>query len=92
MLAERQQEQQTQLAGGAGAGAGPLPPLDPSQLYFARALYTFYASSPAELTPKENEIVAVMGKLYPAMGAETDPRIGVSARAMSMLRLSQVLY
>ncbi|KAI0758422.1 hypothetical protein BD413DRAFT_618145 [Trametes elegans] len=35
---QQQQQQQAQLAGGAGAGAGPLPPLDPSQLTFARAL------------------------------------------------------
>ncbi|KAI0758371.1 hypothetical protein BD413DRAFT_617749 [Trametes elegans] len=55
VLAERQQQQQqAQLAGGAGAGWGLLPPLDPSQLTFARALYTFDASSPAELALKEN--------------------------------------
>ncbi|KAI0764047.1 Peroxin 13, N-terminal region-domain-containing protein [Trametes elegans] len=77
VLAERQQQQQAQLAGGAGAGLGPLPPLDPSQLTFARALYPFDASSPAELALKENEIVAVMGKLDPATGAEVDPRIEV---------------
>ncbi|KAI0759455.1 hypothetical protein BD413DRAFT_617750 [Trametes elegans] len=51
---QQQQQQQAQLAGGAGAGAGPLPPLDPSQLTFARALYPFDASSPAELALKEN--------------------------------------
>jgi len=55
----------------------PLPPLDPSQLTFARACYSFAASSPAELALSENEIVAVMGKLDPATGAEVDPRLEV---------------
>ncbi|KAF7794074.1 hypothetical protein EIP86_005204 [Pleurotus ostreatoroseus] len=72
ILTERQQ-QQAQLMGAAGA----LPPLDPSQLTFARALYPFEASSPAELALKENEIVAIMGKLDPATGAEVDPRLEV---------------
>ncbi|CCM06625.1 uncharacterized protein FIBRA_08905 [Fibroporia radiculosa] len=56
---------------------GALPPLDPSQLTFARALYPFEPSSPAELAIKENEIVAIMGKLDPATGAEIDPRLEV---------------
>ena len=73
ILTEKQQQQQ-QLAAGHPAA---LPPLDPSQLTFARALYPFDASSPAELALKENEIVAVMGKLDPATGAEVDPRIEV---------------
>lgn len=72
MLTERQQ---AQIA--SGQIQGPLPPLDPSQLTFARALYQFEASSPAELSLKENEIVAIMGKLDPATGAEVDPRIEV---------------
>ncbi|KAI0674123.1 Peroxin 13, N-terminal region-domain-containing protein [Trametes maxima] len=72
ILTERQQAQMA-----AGQVAGPLPPLDPSQLTFARALYPFEASSPAELALKENEIVAIMGKLDPATGAEVDPRIEV---------------
>ncbi|KAI0658982.1 Peroxin 13, N-terminal region-domain-containing protein [Cubamyces menziesii] len=72
ILTERQQAQMA-----AGQIAGPLPPLDPSQLTFARALYPFEASSPAELSLKENEIVAIMGKLDPATGAEVDPRIEV---------------
>ncbi|CDO77893.1 hypothetical protein BN946_scf184952.g5 [Trametes cinnabarina] len=69
------ERQQAQIA--AGQISGPLPPLDPSQLTFARALYPFEASSPAELSLKENEIVAIMGKLDPATGAEVDPRIEV---------------
>ncbi|KAI0827169.1 Peroxin 13, N-terminal region-domain-containing protein [Trametes gibbosa] len=69
------ERQQAEIA--AGQVAGPLPPLDPSQLTFARALYPFEASSPAELSLKENEIVAIMGKLDPATGAEVDPRIEV---------------
>lgn len=72
ILTERQQAQQ--LAAGHPA---ILPPLDPSQLTFARALYPFEASSPAELALKENEIVAIMGKLDPTTGTEVDPRLEV---------------
>ncbi|KIP09800.1 hypothetical protein PHLGIDRAFT_66959 [Phlebiopsis gigantea 11061_1 CR5-6] len=72
LLAERQQQQQQLVPGPAG-----LPPLDPAQLTFARARYAFEASSPAELALKENEIVAVMGKLDPATGQEVDPRLEV---------------
>ncbi|EKM56902.1 uncharacterized protein PHACADRAFT_68884, partial [Phanerochaete carnosa HHB-10118-sp] len=76
ILTERQQQQQqAQLA----AGPAGLPPLDPSQLTFARALYPFEASSPAELSLKENEIVAIMGKLDPATGQEVDPRLEVES-------------
>ena len=74
ILTERQQQQQAQML----AAPGALPPLDPSQLTFARALYPFEASSPAELSLKENEIVAIMGKLDPSTGAEVDPRLEVS--------------
>lgn len=79
ILVERQQQQAAEagLLPGGVAGA-TLPPLDPSQLTFARALYQFDASSPAELNLKENEIVAVMGKLDPATGQEVDPRLEVS--------------
>lgn len=73
ILTERQQQQQQQLM----AGPNGLPPLDPSQLTFARALYPFEASSPAELALRENEIVAIMGKLDPATGQEVDPRLEV---------------
>ncbi|KAH9918630.1 Peroxin 13, N-terminal region-domain-containing protein [Fomitopsis serialis] len=65
---------QQALAEQQGAG---LPPLDPSQLTFARALYPFEAASPAELALRENEIVAIMGKLDPVTGAEVDPRLEV---------------
>ncbi|KAL5490269.1 PEX13 [Sanghuangporus weigelae] len=51
--------------------------LDPSQLQFARAKYPFSAASPVELSLKENEIVAIMGKLDPASGVEVDPRTEV---------------
>jgi len=54
-----------------------LPPLDPSQLAFARTVYPFQASTPSELNLQENEIVAVMGKLDPSTGLEVDPRIEV---------------
>ncbi|KAF5349248.1 hypothetical protein D9756_009406 [Leucocoprinus leucothites] len=52
-----------------------LPPLDPSQLQFARALYAFQASNPNELALKENDIVAVIAKLDPRTGMEVDPRV-----------------
>jgi len=51
--------------------------LDPSSLSFARTLYPFAASNPNELSLKENEIVAVMGKLDPRTGMEVDPRMDV---------------
>jgi len=69
----QQQQQQTQI------GAPPLGPLDPSSLTFARALYPFTPSSPAELQLKENEIVAIMGKLDPNTGADVDPRLEVES-------------
>ncbi|KAH9959406.1 Peroxin 13, N-terminal region-domain-containing protein [Russula dissimulans] len=91
--AQQQQEQlqlqqQQRHGGGAGVGASAggvvatpngqtLPPLDPSQLAFARAAYPFQASTPSELSLQENEIVAVMGKLDPNTGMEVDPRIEV---------------
>ena len=53
------------------------PTLDPSTLTFARALYPFSPSSTAELDLKENEIVAIMGKLDPITGVEVDPRLEV---------------
>ena len=74
ILSERQQEQQRLLA----VPGANLPPLDPSQLTFARALYVFEASAPTELSLKENEIVAIMAKVDPATGAEVDPRVEVS--------------
>lgn len=78
ILTERQQEQQAQLLDGPAG----LPPLDPSQLTFARVLYPFEASSPAELSLKENEIVAIMGKLDPATGQDVDPRLEVRPDAL----------
>ena len=56
---------------------GQLPPLDPSTLTFARAVYQFDASNQSELALKENEIVAIMGKLDPRNGMEVDPRMEV---------------
>ncbi|KAI0320470.1 Peroxin 13, N-terminal region-domain-containing protein [Amylostereum chailletii] len=76
ILSERAAQQQAagqQLPGAPGA----LPPLDPSQLTFARAVYPFNATTPAELSLQENEIVAIMGKLDPSTGAEIDPRVEV---------------
>ncbi|KAG2359540.1 Peroxin 13, N-terminal region-domain-containing protein [Suillus spraguei] len=68
------QQQQAQIGPG-----GPLGPLDPSTLSFARALYPFTSSSPSELALKENEIVAIMGKLDPSTGVEVDPRLDVES-------------
>ncbi|KAF7979284.1 hypothetical protein HWV62_42984 [Athelia sp. TMB] len=87
ILNERAQQQQ-QLQGGAPLGpldpsaltfarGAPLGPLDPSALTFARALYPFNPSTPSELALKENEIVAIMGKLDPNTGVEVDPRLEV---------------
>jgi len=73
ILNERAKQQQQQH----GLLGAPLGPLDPSSLTFARALYPFSPSSPAELQLKENEIVAIMGKLDPNTGAEVDPRLEV---------------
>jgi len=73
ILNERAQQQQQNQIG------APLGPLDPSSLTFARALFPFTPSSPAELQLKENEIVAIMGKLDPNTGAEVDPRLEVES-------------
>ncbi|KII84635.1 hypothetical protein PLICRDRAFT_117539 [Plicaturopsis crispa FD-325 SS-3] len=63
------------LATRAPPPAAALPPLDPSQLTFARALYAFQPTTPSELALKEGEIVAIMAKLDPTTGAEIDPRM-----------------
>lgn len=57
-----------------GASLGPV---DPSSLPFARALYPFVPTAPSELALKENEIVAVTGKLDPQTGMEADPRLDI---------------
>lgn len=67
LLAQRA-PQPNMLQGPGGA------PLDPSTLQFARAKYPFTAASPVELSLKEDEIVAIMGKLDPSTGMEVDPR------------------
>ncbi|KAH0834893.1 Peroxin 13, N-terminal region-domain-containing protein [Lanmaoa asiatica] len=73
ILNERAQQQQPNQIG------AQLSPLDPSTLSFARALYPFTPSSPSELGLKENEIVAIMGKLDPTTGVEVDPRLEVES-------------
>lgn len=55
----------------------PLPPLDPSSLTFARTVYPFTATNQNELGLKENEIVAIVGKLDARTGMEVDPRLEV---------------
>ncbi|KAF8126162.1 Peroxin 13, N-terminal region-domain-containing protein [Boletus edulis] len=73
ILNERaQQQQQSQVGTQSGS-------LDPSMLSFARALYPFTPASPSELALKENEIVAIMGKLDPTTGMEVDPRLEVES-------------
>lgn len=78
---EQQQQQQQQLQHlqlhHPQQGQQALPPLDPSQLAFARTVFPFKASTQSELTLQENEIVAVMGKLDPSTGMEIDPRLEV---------------
>ena len=74
---QQQQQQQLQLHPQQQQGQQALPPLDPSQLAFVRAVYRFQASTSSELSLQENEIVAVMGKLDPNTGMEVDPRIEV---------------
>jgi peroxin-13 len=76
LIAARQQE----ALMAQGSVNSPLGPLDPSQLTFARALYPFTPSpsNPHELGLKENEIVAIMGKLDPRTGGEVDPRVDLS--------------
>ena len=69
-LLQQQQQQQ-------GGQQVVLPPLEPSQLPFARTVYPFQASTPSELSLQENEIVAVMAKLNPNTGMEVDPRMEV---------------
>ena len=81
ILADRAAQQQQQLLHHhpqqQGGQQVVLPPLNPSQLAFARTVYPFHASTPSELSLKENEIVAVMGKLDPNTGLEVDPRMEV---------------
>lgn len=72
VLAERAPAQNPLLQGPDGV------PLDPSKLSFARAKYPFTAANPVELSLKEDEIVAIMGKLDPATGLEVDPAADVA--------------
>ncbi|KAI0291013.1 hypothetical protein BC826DRAFT_1024459 [Russula brevipes] len=90
---QQQQQQQQQLGSGGGAGGAGgvggaaaavtlpngqvLPPLDPSQLAFARAAFPFQASAQGELSLQVDEIVAIMAKHDPSTGAEVDPRMQV---------------
>ena len=47
--------------------------IDPPSLTFARTLYPFSTSNPNELSRRESEIVAIIGKLDPKTGLEVDP-------------------
>jgi peroxin-13 len=55
--------------------SGSLPPLDASQLTFARATHAFNPQSPSELALKPDEIVAITAKLHPQTNMEVDPRL-----------------
>lgn len=55
--------------------SGSLPPLDASQLTFARATHAFNPQGPAELALKPDEIVAITAKLHPQTNMEVDPRL-----------------
>ncbi|KAK2467630.1 hypothetical protein APHAL10511_000485 [Amanita phalloides] len=72
-----QRRAQAEAAANGGLLPGQLPPLHPSSLTFVRALYAFGATSQNELSLKENDIVAITGKLDPRTGMEVDPRIEV---------------
>ncbi|KAG5353074.1 hypothetical protein C0989_010697 [Termitomyces sp. Mn162] len=72
-----QERAQARAVAHGGLLPGQFPPLDPSTLSFARTLYPFTATNQNELGLKENEIVAIMGKLDPRTGAEVDPRMEV---------------
>ncbi len=75
-----QERAQAQAAGAGDSrllGQQQLPPLDPSSLTFARALYPFTPSNNNEIALKENEIVAITGKIDVRTGAEVDPRLEV---------------
>ncbi|KAI9444153.1 Peroxin 13, N-terminal region-domain-containing protein [Lactarius indigo] len=73
--AARQQQQNPQQQGILMPSGQVLPPLDPSQLSFARTVYPFQASTPSELNLQENEIVAIMGKLDPRPDAGRPRRL-----------------
>jgi peroxin-13 len=68
------QRTQAEAAADGGVLPGQLAPLDPSSLTFTWTLYPFSASNPNELSLKENEIVAIIGKLDLKTGLEVDPR------------------
>ena len=72
-----QERAQAQAAANGGLLPGQLPPLDSSSLTFARALYPFTPSNANELSLKENDIVAITGKIDPRTGAVVDPRLEV---------------
>lgn len=65
-----QQQQQQQIGGGA-MQPQQQEVLDPSKLTFVRALYTYNAADPLELTLKGNDIVAVLSKVDPSTGQES---------------------
>lgn len=65
----REQQQQQQQIGAAAAAGGEA--LDPSKLTFVRAMYAYNAADPLELSLKSNDIVAVLSKVDPSSGQET---------------------
>ncbi|TFK41754.1 Peroxin 13, N-terminal region-domain-containing protein [Crucibulum laeve] len=77
ILSARAQAQAAANGGLLPGPSGQLPPLDPASLTFARALFPFTPSNPTELPLKDDEIVAIIGKLDPRSGVEVDPRMEV---------------
>ena len=64
------------LTTGATSGTGLATVLS-IHAYLRTGSLPFQSASPSELELKENEIVAIMGKLNPSIGAEVNPRIEV---------------
>ena len=64
-------QQQQQGMPGVGPQQQQQEALDPSKLTFVRALYAYTAADPLELNLKGNDIVAVLSKLDPSTGQES---------------------
>jgi peroxin-13 len=66
-----QQQQMLQQQQQAAVGGAQTEALDPSKLTFVRAMYAYNASDPLELSLKSNDIVAVLSKVDPSTGQES---------------------
>ncbi|KAH8551214.1 peroxin 13 [Umbelopsis sp. PMI_123] len=77
-ITERQQQQQMFLPDGTpmqqpinGMNMQQQEQVDPQNLEFARASYDFAAESPMELTLKKGDIIAILSKVDPATGVQS---------------------